>query len=250
MLTDPDSIPKPFLRHAADILGDTQTGLSGTKIIEATSAYAVEFDVSIPHTHMGAHIPNKRSALYDNLLAFSPPQQYKIIKELCSHPSFSLKVSPERKALKLKLITRYQRLDPEPGSSEVNQALIEETRHWLADYPEALSLYSEALQKYDHGAFSRNVLDDLRLALEKLLHALFDNHKSLENQKGLVGTHIKDSGGSAQLANMFVTLVSYYCQYQNDYVKHDDAVKEEEIEFILEITSSFMKHLVRLTEGG
>ena len=32
----------------------------------------------------------------------------------------------------------------------------------------------------------------------------------------------------------------------NTYVKHDDAVIEEEIEFVLEITSSFMKHLVRL----
>jgi len=250
MFTDLDSIPKPFLRHAADILGDTQSGLSGTKIIEATIDYAADFEVSIPHTHMGTHIANKRTVLYENLLAFSSPQQYKIIKELCSHPSFDLKVSPKRKALKLKLISRYQRLDPEPESSKVNQALIEETRHWLGEYPEALSLYSEALQKYDHGAFSRNVLDDLRLALEKLLHSLFSNHKSLENQKALVGAHIKESGGSAQLANMFVTLVSYYCQYQNDYVKHDDAVKEEEIEFILEITSSFMKHLVRLTEKG
>jgi len=250
MFTDLDGIPTTFLRHAADILGDTQKGLSGTKIIEATAAYAVEFDVSIPHTHMGPHIPNKRTALYDNLRAFSPPQQYKIIKELCDHPSFGLKKTPERKELKLKLITRYQQLDPDPESSEVNKPLIEETRHWLADYPEALSLYSEALQKYDHGAFSRNLLDDLRLALEKLLHALFDNRKSLENQKAIVGAQIKDSGGSAQLSNMFVTLVSYYCQYQNDYVKHDDAVKEEEIEFILEITSSFMKHLVRITEKG
>ena len=125
MFTDLDGIPTTFLRHAADILGDTQKGLSGTKIIEATAAYAVEFDVSIPHTHMGPHIPNKRTALYDNLRAFSPPQQYKIIKELCDHPSFGSKKTPERKELKLKLITRYQQLDPDPESSEVNKPLIE-----------------------------------------------------------------------------------------------------------------------------
>lgn len=250
MLDEHNDIPAPFLRHAADILGDTQSGLSGTKIIEVTSAYAVEFNVAIPHTHMGLHIPNKRTALYDNLRAFSPQQQYRIIKELCDHPYFGGTKSPERKGLKLKLITRYQHLDPEPPVSEVNQPLIEETRHWLSDYPDALSLYSDALQKYEHGAFSRNLLDDLRLSLEKLLHALFDNRKSLENQKAVVGAHIKTHGGSAQLSNMFVTLLSYYCQYQNDYVKHDDAVKEEEIEFVLEITSSFMKHLVRLTEAA
>ncbi|MBI1177718.1 hypothetical protein GC207_09805 [bacterium] len=243
-------IPDTFLRHAADILGDTRTGLSGTKIIEATAAYAVEFNVAIPHTQMGMHIPNKRTALYENLRAFSPKQQYKIIKELCDHPNFGDTKLSERKGLKLKLITRFRHLDPEPEASELNQPLIEDTRHWLGEYPDALSLYGDALQKYKHGAFSRNVLDDLRLSLEKLLHALFDNEKSLENQKAAVGAHIKNHGGSAQLSNMFVSLLSYYCQYQNDYVKHDDAIIEEEIEFVIEITSSFMKHLVRLTENG
>jgi hypothetical protein len=40
--------------------------------------------------------------------------------------------------------------------------------------------------------------------------------------------------------------LDYYSKYQNTYVKHNDAVIEEEIEFIFEITASFMKHLVRL----
>ena len=42
-------------------------------------------------------------------------------------------------------------------------------------------------------------------------------------------------------------LVEYYSKYHNSYVKHNDIVIEEEIEFILELTSSFMKHLVRLS---
>ena len=46
---------------------------------------------------------------------------------------------------------------------------------------------------------------------------------------------------------MFLKLIDYYCKYQNFYVKHDDAVIEEEIEFIFEITSSFMKHIVRMS---
>jgi len=45
---------------------------------------------------------------------------------------------------------------------------------------------------------------------------------------------------------MLVKLIDYYAKYQNSYVKHDDSVIEEEIEFLLEISSSFMKHLVRL----
>lgn len=110
-----------------------------------------------------------------------------------------------------------------------------------------LALYNEAIQKHGDGVFLRNVLDDLRLALEKLLRALLNNEKSLENQMPRLGLFIKQRHGSQELANMFVTLVDYYTRYQNTYVKHDDAVIEEEVEFVFEITSSFMKHLVRLS---
>lgn len=89
-------------------------------------------------------------------------------------------------------------------------------------------------------------MDDLRLALETLLRAVLGNNKSLENQIGLIGSYIKARGGSKELTNMFVKLVDYYATYHNGYVKHDDAVIDEEIEFIFEITSSFMKHLIRL----
>lgn len=250
MLIPAQDIPATFIQYAAGILADTATGLSGANIVRLTAAYAVEYDVRLPHPTYPFEAANKRTALYDNLMAFSPKQQYRIIKELCDHSFFSQTPIGQRKELKIRLITRYAHLDPRDTQSEVNETLVEETRHWLDVYPEALSLYSQALEKYQHGAFHRNLLDDLRLSLEKLLCAIFNNSKSLENQVPLVGQHIKNKGGSAELSNMFVKLLDYYAKYNNSYVKHDDAVIEEEIEFILEITSSFMKHLVRLSENG
>ena len=244
------SIPATFIQHASDVLADTDKGMSGGNIVRATAAYAIEYDVHLPHPSYPFDAPNKRTALYENLMAFSPSQQYRIIKELCNHSSFPPQPSPERNGLKVKLITKYSHLDPKDTPSEVNETLIEETRHWLSEYPDSLSLYSQALDKYSHGAFHRNLLDDLRLSLEKLLRDIFGNSKSLENQIPQVGQHIKSKGGSAELSNMFVKLIDYYAKYNNSYVKHDDAVIEEEIEFILEITSSFMKHLVRLTGRG
>lgn len=249
-MDDLERIPVTFIRHAADTLGNTTSGLSGTKIIKATAAYAVEFNCQIPHEQMSMNVGNKRTALFDNLMAFTPAQQYKIIRELCDHPSLSLKKDPKRTNLKMMLASRYRRFDPDPEETLVNLPLIEETRYWLGNYPEALSLYSAALEKHHQGAYFRNLLDDLRLSLESLLRALFANSKSLENQKNLVGGLIKGGGGSPQLCNMFMTLLGYYTQYQNDHVKHNDAVNEHEIEFVLEITSSFMKHLVRVAEGA
>jgi len=121
-----------------------------------------------------------------------------------------------------------------------------EVRHWLSDFPSVHKIFDEALQKHNNGVFTRNALDDLRLSLEELLRQLLNNDKSLENQISLVGRYIKDRKGSSELANMFEKLIDYYSKYQNTYVKHDDAVPTTEVDFILEISSSFMKHLIRI----
>jgi hypothetical protein len=240
------AIPATFVQYAADILGDTSKGLSGGEIVRATSAYAVEYNIDLPHPTYPFDAPNKRTALYDNLMAFGARQQYRVIKELCDHRAFGYVDSPDRKQLKIRLVTRYSPLDPKDTPSEINETLIEETKHWLADFPQALALYSQAQEKYEHGVFHRNVLDDLRLSLERLVRDVLGDNKSLENQQAGIGSLIKSSGGSSELGNMFLKLVDYYAKYQNSYVKHDDAVIETEIEFVFEITSSFMKHIVRI----
>jgi hypothetical protein len=49
---------------------------------------------------------------------------------------------------------------------------------------------------------------------------------------------------------MLDKLLRYYCDFQNDHVKHDDDVKEEEIEIVFEMTAAFMKHIVRVSRGA
>ena len=131
----------------------------------------------------------------------------------------------------------------------VNEVLIDETRHWLNNHNRVLSLYQSAIDKYNNGLFERNVLDDIRLSLELLLKDILKNEKSLENQLSSLGSFIQEKGGSKELGNMFQKLIENYSKYQNTYVKHNDRVIEEEVEFIVEITSSFMKHFVRMNHG-
>jgi len=241
-----EPLPPTFIQYATDVLGDTNHGLSGANIVKLTTGYAIEYDVALPHPRYPFEAANKRTALYDNIMAFAPVQQYRIIKELCEHPSFSEAGADERTTLKVRLLTRYSYLDTASDPSQVNEPLIEETKHWLGSYPDALKLYDAALQKLRTGIFHRNLLDDLRLSLETLLRGVLGNQKSLENQLPFLGAFLRDRGGSRELANMFAKLVEYYASYQNTYVKHGDAVIEDEIEFVFEITSSFMKHVVRL----
>jgi len=239
-------IPTTFINHAADVLGATQDGLSGSKIAQYCTAYAIDFNVEIPYPEypFPVEVQNKRTALRENLKVFSPEQQFKIIKDLCDLEQFNQ--NKKIKDLKIKLITRYNYLATDSYSDEVSEALIDETRHWLGDYPESLKLYEDALNKFENGIYQRNLLDDLRLSLEKLLQDILQNKKSLENQLSEIGAFIKARNGSKELTNMFVKLIDYYSKYQNTYVKHDDAIIESEVEIILEMTCSFMKFLIRI----
>lgn len=241
-----EPITHVFLSHACNIIAST---LSSGNIIELTSAYAVKYNVDLPHTHLPLE-PNKLTALLENILMFSPEAQFQIIKELCDQPTLLQKNPKVASDLKLKLVTRFHHLDQNPAQNEATPELIEETKHWLAFFPDALRLYENALQKHAYGEFRRNVLDDMRLSLEKLIQEIVDNQKSLENQPPHIGAFIKEKGGSPELTNMLLKLFDYYGKYQNTYVKHDDAVRKEEVVFLIELTSSFMKHLVRLKSDG
>ena len=239
-------IPTAFLNYSSDVLAETDEGLSGSKISEYCSSYAIDFNVDIPYADypFPSTVPNKRTALRKNLKAFQPYQQFKIIRELCELEQF--KDNNNVKNLKIKLISRYGILVSDSGNDEINEPLIIETKHWLSDYPDSLKLYDDALNKFNNKIFQRNVLDDLRLSLEKLLKCILNNNKPIEKQFNDIGTYIKERHGSKELSNMFVKLIDYYSKYQNTYVKHNDLIIENEIEFVIEITCSFLKFIIRI----
>ena len=234
-------ISNVFLTHTAEILAETQKGLTATQIAKYFVAKSLDYQVDIPHYKAPfVDVPNKRTAFLENLQQFNSGQQFEIIDELTTIYS----EIPEVNNLKNKLHEQY----PDYSSKAeklYNVELVEETKHWLEPYNKAYTLYKSALEKLEHGNLQRNLIDDLRLSLELLLKELLGNEKSLENQIADIGTFQKNKGISTEASNMFNTLLNYYTKYQNKYVKHDDNVNEKEIEFIVDLTSSFIKFITK-----
>lgn len=239
-------IPTNFINYAADTLAETNKGLTGSRIAEYCSAYAIDYEIDIPYPEypFPADLPNKRTALRENIKAFPPEQQFKIIKEISELPHFEGNAGV--KDLKIKLISRYGSLGEGNAKEEINESLVEETQHWLSEYPDSLKLYNDCLEKHSNGIHQRNLLDDLRLSLETLLKNVLENGKSLENQITALGVYINERDGSKELNNMFLKLIDYFSKYQNTYVKHNDNVNTNEVEIMIEMASSFMKFVVRI----
>ncbi|HEY5122714.1 MAG TPA: hypothetical protein VIK14_03155 [Ignavibacteria bacterium] len=126
----------------------------------------------------------------------------------------------------------------------LNSNLLKDNLIQLRDYPDSAELYQAALNKLNENKNERNILDDLRLSLEILLKKLLCNDKSLENQINDIGLYVKDKGVSLEVRNMFTTLLVYYTKYQNNYVKHNDLVKRDEIDLIVNLTGAFISFLI------
>lgn len=243
-----EGIDTIFLRHASSILGNTTKGLTGKEIVEHCNGYAVKFDVSIPISSadfgkFGKQVKDKSSALFQNLQAFNAKQQFQIIKELCELSRFA--ENEEAKRLKVRLYDSYSYLAEE---NLTDTALVVRTRHWLEDYPDALEVYNSALMKYERGIFERNTLDDMRLSFELLVKKILDNNRSLENQMDALGAKMKEANVSVEFRNMVSKIIEFYSKYQNNNVKHDSAVKPNEIEYVIEQTSIIMKFLIKINQ--
>lgn len=110
-------LPEVFISYAADVLADTRTGLTGSQIVKLCNAYAVDFGVNIPITspnfgQFGSIVPNKRTALYRNLSAFTGKQQFVIIKELSELPLFENNAAVQE--LRKRLFERHASFSPSP----------------------------------------------------------------------------------------------------------------------------------------
>lgn len=237
-------IDDTFLTYACDVLAETNSGLSGMKIVEYCNSYAIDFNRIIPHSSYPFEAKNKRTALKDNLRVFEASEQFKIINELID----LLPVRSDDKVHKLRqlLYSRYGNL----SSNKVSETeLVQKTKHWLENYPASLRQYESALTKFESGIFERNTLDDMRLSFELLVKDLLSNDKSLENQISCLGSMLKSKGASKELKNMVLKIIDYYTKFQNNHVKHNDSVNSNEIEYVIELTSVVMKYILKINGG-
>jgi hypothetical protein len=116
----------------------------------------------------------------------------------------------------------------------------------LEDFPEISAIYIRALEKLTLNIDERSIIDDLRLSLELLLKKILGNSKSIENQNSILGNYLKKKNTSKELNNMLLILINYYSNYQNSYIKHNDSVKKEEVDFIVNLTSSFINFFIKI----
>jgi hypothetical protein len=133
------------------------------------------------------------------------------------------------------------------GPRVLDENVIDVDMEWLSDYPKALTAFKNALAQSSDSSKQREMLDSLRLSLENCLRQLLGNGKSLEKNKDPLLKWMDDHGTNVETRQMMSQLLHFYCNYQNEHVKHGDGWKPAEVDFILYLTATFIHLLAELS---
>lgn len=131
----------------------------------------------------------------------------------------------------------------------LSEKLVVDVLSWLHEYPNTKNSFSKALKIKKSPDKYRNIIDELRLSIEFLFKQLFNNNKSLENQKSNIGDYLKANNISVEISNMYVKLLDLYATYNNNTAKHNDNVNEVEIDYIIYLTGSFIRFIILIEKS-
>lgn len=130
------------------------------------------------------------------------------------------------------------------SAEEFDDALISEPLEWLTDYPDARKTYVIALKQYSEGKYVRDVADNLRKALETFLQEFLGNTKNLESNKVEIGRYLANQNIDAGVVGFYKSLLSTYKSLNDKIAKHNDAVDEKMLEFLVYQTGIFIRMLI------
>lgn len=135
------------------------------------------------------------------------------------------------------------------GAKELDDALVSEPLEWLKGYPQAHKTYCIALKQYSDGIYIRDVADNLRKALEEFLQEFLGNSKNLETNKTEICKYLGSQGVDAGITGLFQPLINSYKNINDRIAKHNDAVDEKLLEFLLYQTGVLIRMVLSVNKS-
>ena len=130
------------------------------------------------------------------------------------------------------------------GDSNIDNSTLKdaiEIRDTFSSNSKAHKCYNDAIAKIVEGKYERNILDDIRLALELYLKEILGNSKPLEKQNSVLKDFLEKKGMSEELVKTHTQSLFNLCNFFNNHAKHDYKVKYEEVDTVIGYANQIMK---------
>ncbi len=237
-------LPAPYSATGEDFLlmfNLTQEGLRSTIVYKTISDSNTPLQLAWHLQNLFLvlnSIPQSKRTPDVELMLFSFFNEFNDL--LDASPSVQIKISKTKKG-----VIVYP-----AGVKLLDDRLVNDNLTGLQDYPESLKAFEQALSIYLSGDKPkyRNLIDNLRVAIEQLLRKVLNNQKSLENQSKELDSWLEKHGVHKQIRNLYGQfLFGPYTALQNDVAKHgDEELLPDEIEYLIYLTGTFMRLVIQL----
>lgn len=178
---------------------------------------------------------NKQSLAQQNISNFEIAQVIQFISEIVDSKTGYYPEQIEQ--LLQELIEKF------PDKVLTNDAkAVSRISEKFLDYPGVPDVWNTSQQSLAMRHY-RESIDNARLALELFFKLLFDNDKSLENQKSEIGKFLSDQ--PKEFRDLVISHVRTYEVLQNQQIKHNlpTGLDEAEIRYILNTTYLIMNYM-------
>lgn len=135
------------------------------------------------------------------------------------------------------------------SSSSIDSQTIKdamEIRDALSSDSKVRKSYNDAIEKIAEGRYSRNSVDDIRVALEIYLKEVLGNNQPLEKQTTDLKQFYRQKKMSGELISMHTQSLNNLCNFFNNHAKHDYNVKSEEVDSAIGYANQIMKSLLNI----
>ncbi len=135
------------------------------------------------------------------------------------------------------------------GEEILDKEVVNYVISGLEKYPNASKPFIQALKTYQGGDITqyRNLLDDLRFALEQLIKNILSSEKrGIEAHKNALRDWMREKKLHNNIPSLYKILLNDYAEYQNSAVKHDEKYSVDEVEFMIYLTATFMRLIIQL----
>lgn len=229
-----EMLPAAWAMKIATVIKDNFTMAD---ILSLTNTFAADKDIEVKYS-TAPEFMNKQNVAQQNLAKFSISQMIQFLHEIVDSKTGN-------QPMQLKELLQEFVLNFPDYTIAKDKESTRKMKSRFENYPKVAEAWSKAGVQLSSRNY-REAVDNCRLALELLLKELFNNERSLENQKIEIGKLLSEQ--PKEFTNLLISQIRSYEVLQNQHFKHNLTDMDEiEVRYIFNTTYLIMDYLEKKT---
>lgn len=121
--------------------------------------------------------------------------------------------------------------------------VLTKAKEIVSGHDKSMRLFEDSIKNISANGSNRATLDNIRLALERYLQEVLGNSNTLEHQEKPLKEFLKEKNATEDVRTGITSSLHNFYRYQNDHVKHDYDVKDEDADYYINVANTIFQQI-------